>query len=95
MTISPTTSSSAFNSTSLPSRLTTHVGEDIFLRASNDFSALFSWTVPIIALSTQTPKIMTGSAKSNGSPFLTELKIEIATLNKAAAKRMKIIGSLN
>ena len=95
MTMSPRTSSSAFNSTSFPSLLTTHVGEDIFFKASNDFSALFSCTVPMIAFNTQTPKIMIGSAKSNDSPFLTTLKMEIATLNNAAAKRMKIIGSLN
>ena len=42
MTTSPRTSSSAFNSMSLPSLLTTQVGDDIFFKASNDFSALFS-----------------------------------------------------
>ena len=69
ITISPGTSSSAFSSTKAPSLLTIQVGEDILFKASNDFSALLSCTVPIIAFKTQTPMMMIGSAKSKSAPL--------------------------
>jgi hypothetical protein len=61
----------------LPSRRTVAVGEESFFKASSAFSALVSWIVPMIALRSMTPKMMTTSAIQSVPPSIKPITIEM------------------
>ncbi|BAK79489.1 hypothetical protein MOUSESFB_0347 [Candidatus Arthromitus sp. SFB-mouse-Yit] len=63
--MSPTTKSFELISIILLSRLTIAFGDDRFFNASRDFSALFSWMIPIVAFKIITMNII---ILSSGSP---------------------------
>ena len=60
-TMSPTTSSRDSMTLITPSLITLQWGADIFSSASSDFSALDSWSMPIIALATSITSMIRAS----------------------------------
>ncbi len=84
ITISPGTSSNAATLVTFPSRRTVAALAAIFLRASIAFSALYSWTKPIMALIIMIAMITKVSA---GSPIIPAIM--------AAPIRTRIMKSLN
>ena len=92
---SPTTKSSLFTTTILPSRTTFDVAAAIFCSASIAFSALLSCATPRIALIITTAMIMMTS-EGNSLTALDALLTAVSTPDIiAATMRMSVIGSIN